>query len=118
MLYLPRAPPVGNSDHRISAHASLCYDTPALPFPPACRGSRFTGDPNHDHHIRLTTSNGNTTESRIVPGLRGSDRLINHGRQLAVSYGVANGSKVVMFAAEGLAGKPVGEGTVVVPPAG
>jgi hypothetical protein len=67
------------------------------------------------HHIRLTTSDGTANETRIVPGLRGGDRLINHARQLAVSWGIANGSKVGTFAVEDLKGKPVGEGTVVVP---
>ena len=58
------------------------------------------------HCIRLSTSNGNVTETRVVPGIRGGDRAIK------------NGSKVVTFTVEDAAGKPVGEGTVVVPPGG
>ena len=70
------------------------------------------------HYIRLTTSSGDTTETRVVPGIRGGDRAINHARQLAVAWGLENGSKVVTFNVEDAAGKPVGEGTVVVPPGG
>jgi nitrous oxide reductase len=69
------------------------------------------------HYIRLTTSSGDTTETRIVPGLRGGDRVINHARQLAVAWGLENGSKVVAFTVEDAEGKTVGEGTVV-PPVG
>jgi hypothetical protein len=67
------------------------------------------------HYIRLTTSSGDTTETRVVPGIRGGDRATNHARQLAVAWGLENGSKVVAFKVEDAAGKPVGEGTVVVP---
>lgn len=70
------------------------------------------------HYIRLTTSNSYVTETRIVPGIRGGDRAINLARQLAVAWGLENGSKVVTFSVEDAEGKPVGEGTVVVPPAG
>ena len=70
------------------------------------------------HFIKLSFENGDVTETRVVPGLRGGDRLINHARQLAVGWGLANGSTVVKFAVEDLSGKSVGEGTVVVPPAG
>jgi hypothetical protein len=69
------------------------------------------------HYIRLTTSSGDTTETTVVPGIRGGDRAINHARQLAVAWGLENGSKVVTFTVEDASGKPVGEGTVVVPPA-
>jgi len=70
------------------------------------------------HYIRLTTSSGDTTETTVVPGIRGGDRAINHARQLAVAWGLQNGSKVVMFTVEDLSGKSVGEGTVLVPPVG
>ncbi len=70
------------------------------------------------HCIRLTTSSGDTAETRVVPGIRGGDQAINHARQLAVAWGLENGSKVVTFTVEDAAAKPVGEGTVVVPPAG
>ncbi len=70
------------------------------------------------HYIRLTTSSGDTTETRIVPGLRFCDRVINHAQQLAVAWGLENGSTVVEFTVEDAEGKPVGEGTVVVPPVG
>ena len=67
------------------------------------------------HHIRLATSNGNVTETRVVAGIRGGDRAINHARQIAVAWGVESGSRVVSFSVEDAAGKPVGGGTVVVP---
>ena len=70
------------------------------------------------HYIRLTTSSGDTTETRVVPGISGGDRATNHARQLAVAWGLQNGSKVVMFTVEDLSGKSVGEGTVLVPPVG
>ncbi len=70
------------------------------------------------HYLTLTTSNDNVTETRVVPGIRGGDRAINHARQLAMAWGLENGSKIVTFTVEDAAGKPVGEGTVVVPPAG
>jgi hypothetical protein len=70
------------------------------------------------HFLKLTTSNGDITETRVVPGNRGGDRGINHARQLAVAWGLENGSKVVAFMVEDAAGKTVGEGAVVVPSAG
>ncbi len=70
------------------------------------------------HCIRLTTSSGDVTETRVVPGIRGGDRAINHARQLAMAWGLENGSKVVAFTVEDLSGKSVGEGTVLVPPVG
>ena len=70
------------------------------------------------HYLTLTTSNGNVTETRVIPGIRGGDRAINHARQLAMAWGLENGSKVVTFTVEDAAGKPVGEGAVVIPPAG
>ncbi len=70
------------------------------------------------HFIKLSFENGDITETRVVTGLRGGDRAINHARQLAVAWGLENGAKVVGFTVEDIAGKPVGEGSVVVPPAG
>ena len=70
------------------------------------------------HYLTLTTSNGNVTETRVIPGIRGGDRAINHARQLAIAWGLENGSNAVTFTVEDAAGKPVGEGKVVVPPAG
>ena len=67
------------------------------------------------HRIRLATSNGDVTDTRVVAGLRGGDRVINYARQLAVAWGVESGSRVVSFSVEDAAGKSVGEGTVVVP---
>jgi hypothetical protein len=40
------------------------------------------------HYLKLTTSNGDVTETRVVPSLRGGDRVINHARQLAVAGGL------------------------------
>jgi len=70
------------------------------------------------HYLTLTTSNGNVTETRVVPGIRGGDRAINHARQLAIAWGLENGSKIVTFTVEDAAGEPVGEGAVAIPPAG
>jgi hypothetical protein len=70
------------------------------------------------HFLKLTTSNGTVTETRVVPGIRGGDRAINHARQLAMAWGLENGSKIVTFTVEDAAGKPVGEGAVATPPVG
>ena len=67
------------------------------------------------HRIRLATSNGEVTDTRVVAGIRGGDRVINYARQLAVAWGVESGSRVVSFSVEDATGKPVGGGTVVVP---
>ena len=68
------------------------------------------------HYLTLTTSNGNVTETRVIPGIRGGDRAINHARQLAMAWGLENGSNVVTFTVEDAAGKPVGEGALAIPP--
>ena len=70
------------------------------------------------HFLKLTTSNGTVTETRVVQGIRGGDRAINHARQLAMAWGLGNGSKVVTFTVKDATGKPVGEGAVAIPPAG
>ena len=67
------------------------------------------------HRIRLATSNGDVTDTRVVTGICGGDRVINYARQLAVAWGVESGSRVVSFSVEDAGGKPVGEGTVMVP---
>lgn len=64
------------------------------------------------HYMKLKTSNGEVTETRKVPGIRGGDRAVNHARQLAVQWGMANGSKVVEFEVEDDEGRVVGNGIV------
>ena len=64
------------------------------------------------HYMTLKTSNGEVTETRTVPGIRGADRAVNHARQLAVLWGTANGSKVVEFEVEDDEGRVVGTGVV------